>query len=138
MKPFLFLAYGNANLTFDQEIRTEILWNGQTNINYLTDINGGQKAQIVADTGFTIKGWIFPGAEQPVGNIFKITANMTAVNTSETLELGNYFSLSGQMITPELSGGDFVNTDTVVISAAPQFSKVALEVSYPQKIVEII
>lgn len=119
------------NLTFDQEIRTEILWNGQTNINYPTDVNGGQKAQIVADTGFTIKGWIFPGAEQPVGNIFKITANMAAVNTAETLELGNYFSLSGQMITPELSGGDFVNTDTVVISAAPQFSRVSLEVSYP-------
>jgi len=119
------------NLAFEQEIRTEILWNGQTNISYPVDVNGGQKAQIVAETSFTIKGWIFPSAEQPVGNIFKITANLAAVPTSEALELGNYFSLSGQMITPELSGGDFINTDTIVISGAPRISKVGLEVEYP-------
>jgi hypothetical protein len=119
------------NLAFEQEIRTEILWNGQTNISYPVDVNGGQKAQIVAETSFTIKGWIFPSAEQPVGNIFKITANLAAVPTGEALELGNYFTLSGQMVTPELSGGDFINTDTIVISGAPQISKVGLEVEYP-------
>lgn len=118
------------NLAFDQEIRTEILWNGQTNITYPVDLNGGQKAQIVAETGFTIKGWIFPGAEQPVGNIFKITANMTAAPTREALELGNYFSLSGQMVTQQpLSGVGFVNTETVVVSGAPQLTNISLEVA---------
>jgi hypothetical protein len=131
--PYIIISWTmpkQYNLAFEQEIRTEVLWNGQTNISYPVDINGGQKAQIVAETGFTIKGWIFPGAEQPVGNIFKITANMTAVDTAAALELGNYFSLSGQSITEDLSGSDKgINTDTIVVSAAPIINDVFLGVA---------
>jgi len=118
------------NLAFTQEIRTEILWGGQTNISYPVDINGGQKAQIVADTSFTIKGWIFPSAEPPVGNIFKITANLTAVNSESILELGNYFSLSGQTVTQEISGIESgINTSTVVVSGTPTISDVLVTVA---------
>jgi hypothetical protein len=117
------------NLAFTQEIRTEILWGGQTNISYPVDLNGGQKAQIVADTSFTIKGWIFPSAEPPVGNIFKITANLTAVNSESILELGNYFSLSGQTVTQDVSGIESgVNTSTVVVSGTPVISDVLVSV----------
>lgn len=131
--PYIIISWTTPkqyNLAFEQEIRTEILWGGQTNISYPVDVNGGQKAQIVADTSFTIKGWIFPGAEQPVGNIFKITANMTAVETGSVLELGNYFALSGQSIISDLSGSDKgINTSTVVVSGAPIINDVFLGVA---------
>jgi hypothetical protein len=115
--PYIIVSWKmpeDYNLNFTQEIRTEILWGGQININYPTDINGGQKAQITADTSFTIKGWLFPAFENPVGNIFKITANLTAKKAADILELGNYFTLSG----------DDINTDTIVVSANPSITDV--------------
>lgn len=118
--PYIIIAWkvpADYNLPYTQEIRTEVLWSGQTNIDYPTDVNGSQKAQIVADTSFTIKGWIFPYTEGPVKNIFKITSNLVATDTSTVLEYGNYFNLSGIGL-PEYSY-DEPTTTTVVISGRP-------------------
>lgn len=128
--PYIIISWElpkTYDLPFRQEIRTEVLWSGQTDIQYPVDINGGQKAQIVADTSFTIKGWLFPGAEQPTGNIFKITANMTAVDSKAVLELGNYFALSAGMVTQSLSSlPEEINTSTIVISGQPKFTEIYL------------
>lgn len=121
------------NISYIQEIRTEILWNGQMDIKYPVDVNGGQKAQVTADTSFTIKGWLFPAAENPVGNIFKISANLTAVRTSEVLEYGNYFALSA-LYDP--TNAEFYSTDTVVVSGKPAITDVNIP-SYPPPIIEV-
>jgi len=126
--PYIIISWEmpkSYNLPFKQEIRTEVLWGGQTDIQYPVDINGGQKAQIIADTSFTIKGWLFPGAEQPIGNIFKINANLAAVNSNAVLELGNYFALSGGMVTQTLSSlPENVNTSVIEISGNPVINNV--------------
>lgn len=109
------------NLPFTQEIRTEILWGGQVNINYPVDVNGGQKAQIVADTSFTIKGWLFPYAEQPIKNIFKITSNITATNADTVLEYGNYFTLTGINFEDDVNK-ELTTTQTVIVSGRPDFT----------------
>tara|TARA_R110001606_G_scaffold359119_2_gene510921 strand:+ start:1348 stop:2478 length:1131 start_codon:yes stop_codon:yes gene_type:complete len=68
------------NLSVEQEIRSEVLWDGNIGLNYPTELNGSQKARITADTNFTIKGWMFKDVDDPVGNIYYIDQNFNAVN----------------------------------------------------------
>lgn len=75
-----------------QEIRTEVLWDGTVSLIYPVEINNSQKSQIMADTSFVIKGWLFPAAEKPVKNIFKVDVNMFAVDTDFTYKLSNNYT----------------------------------------------
>jgi len=68
------------NLSTDQEIRSEVLWDGNVGLNYPTELNASAKARITADTSFTIKGWMFKDVDDPVGNIFYIDQNFNAVD----------------------------------------------------------
>lgn len=99
---------------YTQEIRTEVLWDGNIALNYPVEVNGTQKAQVIADTSFTIKGWLFPYEDSPIKNIYKIDVNFYAV--SKGIELGNtgYFTLSslGINVTDE-KAIEFSNTITV-------------------------
>lgn len=63
-----------------QEIRSEVLWSGSVSLNYPTDISANEKYKIVGDTSFTIKGWLFPATQDPVGNIFYIDSNFYATS----------------------------------------------------------
>lgn len=131
--PYIILSWTvpkKFNLPYTQEIRTEVLWSGQLNMEYPVDINGNQKAQIVASTSFTIKGFIFPIEQDPAKNIFRIDVSMTAVSAGTLLEYGNYTALSAQVITADnntLSG--FYNTDTLSISGRPIITNVNLDSS---------
>lgn len=62
-------------LSIDQEIRSEVLWDGNVSLNYPLELNATNKARITADTTFTIKGWLFKDDDNPVGNIFFIDQN---------------------------------------------------------------
>lgn len=129
--PYIILSWTipkEFNLPYTQEIRSEVSWNGSVNLAYPTDINGSQKAQIIADTGFTIKGWIFPDPQAPVKNIFKIDTNITAVSSGTTLEYGSYTTLKTQAITTDdaISLSAVANTETVTVSGRPIISSVEL------------
>lgn len=103
-----------------QEIRSEVLWSGDINLSYPTDINASEKYKVVADTSFTIKGWLFPAERQPVGNIYYIDANFY----NERL-ITNFEDLSG---TTQMTGNTalLVNeNDTVTILGYPQITNVA-------------
>jgi len=128
--PYIILSWTvpkDFNLPYTQEIRSEVLWNGSINLNYPTDINANQKAQIIADTAFTIKGWMFPDPQAPVKNIFKIDTQLTAVSTGTSLDYGSYTFLKTQVITntdPALSA--FSNTETITVSGRPQITEIKL------------
>lgn len=128
--PYIIVSWkipSSYNLPYLQEIRSEILWSGQTNISYPVELNGSQKAQIVADTSFTIKGWIFPYSELPVKNIFKITTNITATDTGTVLEYGNYFNLSGVNMVDE-ENNELTTTQTIIVSGRPTITDFFLTV----------
>jgi hypothetical protein len=107
------------SLSVDQEIRSEVLWNGDVNMNYPTDINSGQKARVTADTSFTIKGWLFKDVDDPQGNIFFVDQNfynetkLQYYDNFETLS-GNTYSfptstnLENRVESFELSGSPFI------------------------------
>ena len=90
------------------EIRTIIKWSGNINLNYPLDINNTQAYRCIADTSFTIEGWLFKNVEEPVGKIYKIDTSFTAVsNVNATY--------------PSLFAYETIdNTDVFVISARPQ------------------
>jgi hypothetical protein len=129
--PYIILSWTipkEFNLPYTQEIRSEVSWNGNVNLSYPTDINGTQKAQIIADTGFTIKGWIFPDPQAPVKNIFKIDTNITAVSSGSTLEYGSYTSLKTQAITTAdaISLSAVANTESFTVSGRPIITSVQM------------
>jgi hypothetical protein len=80
---------------YTQEIRTEVLWDGNISLNYPVEVNNSQKAQIIAETTFTIKGWLFPYHDgEKLKNIFTVNADFYATKTETVLEYSNYFNLS--------------------------------------------
>lgn len=106
--PYVIISWkeptGVSNQTI--EIRTEVLWNGTINFNSPTDLNSNQKIRIVADTSFTIKGWLFKTPNEISTPIYFIDVNTTILNKPTIL---NYDYLSDQDYT----------TDTYRISGTP-------------------
>lgn len=98
-----------------QEIRSEVLWNGNLSMSYPTDINAFEKYRISADTSFTIKGWLFPASTNPVGNIFYVNNNFY-----NTRILSDYETLSGYSYSYPVSSGLSSDTDFVGVSGYPQ------------------
>lgn len=127
--PYIILSWTVPkafSLNYTQEIRTEVLWNGTINLEYPTDINGQQKAQIIANTGFTIKGWLFPDPQDPVKNIFRIDVSMTAVSGGTDLEYGSYTNLLSQVITEQQALSAYHNTESFSVSGRPVITGVKL------------
>ncbi len=96
------------NLSVDQEIRSEVLWNGDVSMNYPTELTSSQKARVTADTSFTIKGWLFKDTDNPSGNIFFVDTNFYNENKLEYYD--NLESLSGndRVVSREVAGSPFI------------------------------
>jgi len=128
--PYIVLSWTvpkDFNLPYTQEIRTEVLWSGNIDLEYPQDMNGNQKAQIVANTKFTIKGWLFPDPQNPINNIFRIDVSMTAVSGGTSLQFGNYNVLKSQVVTADSAAlSSFYNTDTFSVSGRPIITGVQL------------
>lgn len=64
----------------DQEIRSQVIWNGSLTTQYPTDLNATQVARVQGDTSFTFKGWFFKADPSPGdAKIFTIHQDMTVV-----------------------------------------------------------
>ena len=57
------------------EIRSEVLWGGTVNLTYPDNLGPTQPFRIIADTSFTIKGWMFKDSTEIVKKVYKITAD---------------------------------------------------------------
>ena len=111
--PYVIISWfmpKDFGLAADQEIRSEVLWNGNLAMNYPVELNASQKARVTADTSFTIKAWLFKDKADPAGNIFFIDQNFIAENY-----ITEYESLTSQTTlssTPtesfELSGSPYI------------------------------
>jgi len=66
------------------ELRNEVLWNGNININYPLEMSGNQSFQITADTSFTIKGWLFKKMDDPIKKIYTIQSDFSTYDGKNT------------------------------------------------------
>lgn len=77
--PYIIISWKvpeTVDLAIEQEIRSEVLWNGNISMSYPTDINASEKYRISADTSFTIKGWLFKDLRNNTAeNIYFVDSN---------------------------------------------------------------
>ena len=124
--PYIILSWKVPNdlvaggFSIPQEIRSEVLWDGNISLSYPTDIAATEKYKIIGDTSFTIKGWLFPASTDEVGNIFYIDANFY-----NTRLLTSVNELSTVSYTYPASAGVVNDMETVSISAFPQITNVS-------------
>jgi hypothetical protein len=77
---------GLAKDTYDYEIRTEVLWNGNLQINYPQDVGPNQPFRITADTSFVIKGWMFKNSTETIKKIYTIHSSYIDQNFKDSDE----------------------------------------------------
>ena len=111
--PYFVISWTNQAAP-NQEIRTEVLWDGNLKMGYPMDLNDLQRTRVTCDTTFTIKGWLFKSEQGTVGRVFKIDSNFYAVSAIPQNEEA-YGSISN--IINELNGTPYL--ETVTVSARP-------------------
>ena len=119
--PYIILSWKvpeEAGLDYDEELRTEVLWNGSIPIEQPTELAASDRYKISADTSFTIKSWLFRDLGEDTNSIYFI--NVDLFETSKLTEgLYNYTN------TTLLTGGPyFGDTPGVTLSAFPQITNV--------------
>jgi hypothetical protein len=108
-----------------QEIRSEVVWDGTVRINYPTDINASQKYQVIGDTSFTIKGWLFPAQRDEAKTVYYIDSNFY-----NSRQVTLYSELTGDSYVYPTSTGFVNNLETISVSGFPQVTN-TINYSYP-------
>jgi hypothetical protein len=94
-------------MDFDDELRSEVSWSGSFDYEEPIEVDKAEKHRIIANTSFTIKGWIFPALETTVAPIYVVN------NSFYTLGTGSDFTLNGLSSYP---------VDVISISAYPEIT----------------
>ena len=85
--PYIIISWklpGIKQSQIPHEIRTEVLWSGNVNVTYPTDLQGSQPFRISAETTFTIKGWLFKKMEETVNKIYTIQSDYFVSDEPQT------------------------------------------------------
>ena len=93
--PYIIIAWKEPSIRSETvEIRTEVLWNKNISMNTPTDMTYTDKFRVVADTSFTIKGWLFREKTSNSVPIYFIDQNFIIsrenLNLTEALTAQNY------------------------------------------------
>lgn len=102
------------------EIRSEVLWSGNISLTEPTDLTFSEKFRVVADTSFTIKGWLFRSKNELASQIYFIDSN--------------FIPIRGDLIITETDYETFFNslsniTDTISISGTPSITNIFYNVT---------
>ena len=118
--------------SYDQEIRSEVLWDGNLVYNTPTDTTYNDKFRVTVDTTFTIKGWLFPEEKDTRGNIYKIDNNFIAVNLAnriyspldpdEVVSNESYIQQEYKALSAYNAGVPSAYSETVTVSAIPEIT----------------
>jgi hypothetical protein len=126
--PYIILSWKEpSNVNSEPiEIRSEVLWSGNISLNEPTDISYSEKFRVVADTNFTIKGWLFKNANETSTPIYFIDTN--------------FITSSKNIIVADSDYDTFFNslsdaTESVKLSAIPTNSSIYYNIS--SKLIEI-
>jgi hypothetical protein len=61
----------------EQEIRSEVIWDGNLNMSYPDQLSGTEPYRLSCDTSFVIKSWLFKQAVDPVKNAANFNTSLT-------------------------------------------------------------
>jgi hypothetical protein len=123
--PYIILSWKlppEAGLGYDAEIRSEVLWDGNISMTPPTDLTSSSKYNIVADTTFTIKGWLFKQFDS-TPTIFVVDCSIAPVATTNIVSKMNYNDYY------TLSGIDPHTTSSFILSGIPQIHSIHARLS---------
>lgn len=127
--PYIIISWKEPTDIASQtvEIRSEVLWSGNISLTEPTDISYSDKFRVVADTSFTIKGWLFRNRNELSNQIYFIDTN--------------FISTRGDLIVADTNYETFFNslsdiTDTISLSATPSISNIFYNIT--GSLVEIV
>ena len=110
------------------EIRTEVLWDQSINLNTPTETTYSDKFRIIADTSFTIKGWLFRNQNETSNPIYFIENNF--INTSPTYSFNQALtSLEYEAFFDSLTADAGYDIDTISLSGIPEITNVYFNTS---------
>jgi len=127
--PYIIISWKvpeSAGLSYYGEIRSEVLWDGNISLTPPIELTSSDKYHIVADTTFTIKGWLFKKFEE-ASNIFVIDTNFynLTAKSGPPLTQNSYFTLSGMNLTGV--------TESFSISGIPSVRSINARTSFSSK-----
>lgn len=119
--PYIVISWKvptDIELPYMQEIRSEVMWEGGISLSYPTEIGAETKYRVTADTSFTIKGWLFRNDNNPVSNIYTVSANFYPVSA---IDVDEYYSVQQlQSYNNQLSA----NKESIVVKALPDTTNI--------------
>jgi len=126
--PYIILSWKEpSNIDSEVvEIRSEVLWSGSISLNEPTDISYSEKFRVVADTSFTIKGWLFKNVNEISTPIYFIDSNLITTNKNIIVADSDYDTFFNSLSDA---------TDTVSLSAIPTASNIFYNIG--SKLIEI-
>lgn len=120
--PYFIISYKEPSITQEAvEIRTDVNWNGSINMSSPTDITFSDKFRIIADTSFTIKGWLFRDTNETTPPIITISYN--GINAPRNF---NFESLDDAKNYKTVTDTLTANTAFNSLSGAPRISNLFL------------
>jgi hypothetical protein len=122
--PYIILSWKEpATTAFDPvEIRSEVLWGGSISLTEPTDTTYSDKFRIIADTSFTIKGWLFKNQNEISKQIYFIDNNFRTAGKNLILTDDNYNSIVTSLC-------NYTETETISISAIPTITNIFYNIS---------
>ena len=75
--PYIILSWKEPMSSTNEviEVRSEVLWDGNISLTTPTDTTYTDKFRVIADTTFTIKGWLFKDTNNPYPAIYSVELN---------------------------------------------------------------
>jgi hypothetical protein len=137
--PYIILAWKEPTSNGETiEVRSEVIWSEDISLNTPTETTYSDKFRVVADTSFTIKGWLFKNTNTEDTPIYFIDQNLVAAGKDwklqqplESLDYDNFFNNfkddpdnDTYVTTTRLSGVPEISNIYLNTSASP------MEVSY--------
>ncbi len=114
-------AFGLQQVT---EIRSTVIWDGNVTLEYPTDLDPNVKTRFIANTTFTIKGWLFQAAPADrIENIYFVDSNFR-VSSKLELDRDNYSQFVSEQYQYDPTKNLLNETETVSISAVPKITNI--------------
>lgn len=108
------------------EIRSEVLWDQSLNLNTPTETTYSDKFRIIADTSFTIKGWLFRSKNEKTSPIYFIENNFVNVRPDFNFNQG-LSSLEYESFFDSLTS--VADIETISLSGIPDISNIYFNTS---------
>lgn len=128
--PYIILAWKepvSSDVSNTIEIRSEVLWDQNITLNTPTETTYSEKFRIVADTSFTIKGWLFRSKNEESSPIYFIENNFVNVRPDFNFNQG-LSSLDYETFFANMSS-TVGEVETITLSGIPDITNVYFNTS---------